>query len=1055
MRDLRSFWSETPIDARGNDKEIRLNAIRELARIIVARNDAALQAQWVQRWKAAADSTPEEALWALYYADAGETALELIEQLMSRSPQNVQYKQAFIWLGLQARQGERLASWLRAPQRTASERDFLIIALGQHLDSQGEIDPKLLDQLFPASAPSRLWQVASMFASRMRFAEAIKLGTRALGNEKAGRSRAALELAHWHLSTGDAPGARKVLTSLSDELADSFESPSCAAIRELYLLLPANERTAFVEQKLASLVGAPPVHAALVGALLNGLAGDNAAAKAYLDRLLSMRVMASAASDELGNSTSRDWTFYLSTGLYLQNWKFGDLAAYLWEKTLADPALIRLEGDYVREISREMTNKLNALRLAKFSPRTAAIKMEDLFATSANEEVIAVGEALESMGALPHAIALYRRLWEREPSDPQPLRNLLNACRMADDQQTTETVLRACITDRSFPNDTGRRDFAGQLADLLERKSDIAGALKVVSDASSGSPADLRLLQRVAQLQEKAGNLPEAEAAWRQLLTLDPTHALGRTSLAHLREKQGDLPGAISTLTHPEQAEADPLLPLFLLKNQQVEAAFEALGRVPPLKLASATQTLTQHCLGREQRDLARAAVQAAMDRVTDPATLFQLRTQLVETFAPATESSIILHELRSLRREALKEPKLTAEYFAWLQKKASSLGATDFARKEFASAWADGAGPLSAGAALIGSYVEAKNYPAVTPVLSRLLARPDANAQLLDSVLRNLENNGQAGIAGPLHERLAQLSPLENHRVVAWARSLDQSGQRPAALAMLDGWGARAWLDDELAGKVAQTYAELGAMDKADALFTHAIQQDLPRRNYQTFLDYARLQRQRGNLTKAHYLMEIAHRQPACRDFDEVIEWSAAAGRIDNLEHVLYSLELPPTAIVPAQQALFRFYESQGKVTEALKVLSTHSAARTPAVLAQVRGLASRSGSFAACAEAVENWLKEVPSDTGVSHSLASLYTDWADAVLKKGKSGEALEHLQRAVEVRGDFFPAAQRLAVIHEQQGARTEAARVLQHFAKQAKEPAEREQARALIERLEQP
>ena len=288
---------------------------------------------------------------------------------------------------------------------------------------------------------------------------------------------------------------------------------------------------------------APPVHAALVGALLNGLAGDSAAAKAYLDRLLAMRVMASAASDELGNSTSREWTFYLSTGLYLQNWKFGELAAYLWEKTLADPALIRLEGDYAREISREMSTKLNALRLSKFSPREAAIKMEDLFATSANEEVIAVGEALETMGALPHAIALYRRLWEREPSDPQPLRNLLNACRMADDLQTTETVLRACISDRSFPNDTVRRDFAGQLADLLERKSDITGALKVISEAVTGSPADLRLLQRLAQLNEKAGNFPEAAAAWRQLLTLDPTHALGTDFPSQFAGKAGGSAG--------------------------------------------------------------------------------------------------------------------------------------------------------------------------------------------------------------------------------------------------------------------------------------------------------------------------------------------------------------------------------------------------------------------------------------------------------------------------------------------------------------------------------
>ena len=347
----------------------------------------------------------------------------------------------------------------------------------------------------------------------------------------------------------------------------------------------------------------------------------------------------------------------------------------------------------------------------------------------------------------------------------------------------------------------------------------------------------------------------------------------------------------------------------------------------------------------------------------------------------------------------------------------------------------------------------EAKDYSAITPVLTRLLARPDANAQLLDGVLQNLENNGLTAIAGPLHERLTQLSPLENQRVVARARSLDRSGKRPAALAMLDGWGARAWLDDELAGKVAQTYAELGALDRADTLFTHAIQQDLPRRNYQTFLDYARLQRERGNLAKAHYLLGIAHRQPACRDFDEVVAWSAAAGRIDQLENVLYSLELPPTAVVPAQQALFRFYESQGKVPEALQALSAHSSTRTPTVLAQVRSLANRSGAFGICTEALENWLKEVPANTGVSHSLAFLYTDWADSALKEGKSGEALQRLQRAVEIRGDLFVAAQKLAVLHEQQGDRKKAARVLENFVKQAREPAERELARKLMKRME--
>ena len=294
------------------------------------------------------------------------------------------------------------------------------------------------------------------------------------------------------------------------------------------------------------------------------------------------------------------------------------------------------------------------------------------------------------------------------------------------------------------------------------------------------------------------------------------------------------------------------------------------------------------------------------MGRITEPATLFQLRTQLVETFSPDADSAIILHELRSLRREALTDPKLTADYFAWLRTKAGSLGVANFARQEFTSAWAEGTGPLPAGVALASWYMEAKDSAAVRPVLAQLLARPDANARLWDGVLQDLQTSGFTALASPVYERLTQLSPLENGRVVAWANALNQAGQRKAALATLDRWGMRAWLDGDFAGEIAQSYAELGVMDKAEDLFSHAIQQDLPRRNYETLLNYARIQRERGNLAKAHHLLGIAFLQPASRDYGEVVARSVAAGRLYGLENVLYSLELPPSSLTPARQALF-----------------------------------------------------------------------------------------------------------------------------------------------------
>ncbi|MHA3770731.1 tetratricopeptide repeat protein [Verrucomicrobiota bacterium sgz303538] len=1056
MRDLRNFWSDTPLDAKGNEKDLRLNAIRELGRLVRARNDASALTQWIQRWKTTSESAPTEALWALYYANAGDAALDLVESFMRREPANVQYKQGFIWMALQASQGTRLATWLRDPQRTTSENDFLMIALGQHLDARGTISPEMLDQLFPTNASARLWQVASMFASRMRFEEAVKLGTRAFKSEGVDRSSIGLELAHWHLSTGDIAGACAILRPLSEELADSFESPSCSATRELYLLLPVNERTGFVEQRIAMLQSTPPVHAAVMATLLYGLDGNETAARAQIDRLLHMRVMAAPPPEEAGNSSSRQWTFYTAAGLHLQAWKLGKLAEYLWEKALADPSLARLEGEQAREISREMRTKLAALKLAQLPPVDAAIMLDRVLGDLPSDDSVPLGEALESLGALPQAIALYRKLWEREPSDPQPLRNLLNVCRMADDQETTEAVLRTCISERTFPNDTVQRDFAGQLADLLDRKADVAGAIKILTEAVATVPQDPRLLQRLAQLHEKAGHTQEAEAAWRQLLALEPGHAVGRASLANLLEHNGDLPGALAVLERPDLTESDAQFPVLLLKNKQVDEAFDALERVPPAKLATAAQNLAQEFVESDQRSLARAALQEALEHVSDPAVVFQLRTRLVETFSPETESPTILHELRNLRRLARANVTLAGDYLTWLQQKARTLSAAEFAREELLNAWANGKGPLEAGQALIGLHLEAKENAAIAAVVTQLLARPEASAPLLEGIANQLENTAPPALLARIHERLTKINPLDDERVIAWARALNQAGNREAALCVLDRWGARAWLSDDSAGKIAQAYVELEANGKADSLFAHAIEQDIPRRNFRTLLDYARLQRERRNFPKAHYLLRAAFRQPACREYGEIVAWMSAADQMEQVEQALASLHLPGSAAIPLRQAVFNFYSDQGKASEALQVISAHPEIGTPSVLAKLRPLASRSGAYATCAEILEKSLANAGGEKNalVCSSLALLHSDWADARFKAGNQAEALTHYRRATEIQPDLFPAVKRLAAFHERNGAVNDAVQVLERFIKVTKDQREREQAGKFIVAMRQ-
>ena len=118
-------------------------------------------------------------MWALYYAGAGDALLDRLESLMQSAPRDAKIPQAYIWLALQTGQFSRLGAWLQDRRRTASERDYLLIALGQYLVvNEGRVDSALLDKLFPAGFSQRLWQTAALFASRNHFREATRLGQR-------------------------------------------------------------------------------------------------------------------------------------------------------------------------------------------------------------------------------------------------------------------------------------------------------------------------------------------------------------------------------------------------------------------------------------------------------------------------------------------------------------------------------------------------------------------------------------------------------------------------------------------------------------------------------------------------------------------------------------------------------------------------------------------------------------------------------------------------------------------------------------------------------------
>jgi tetratricopeptide (TPR) repeat protein len=282
MRALRSFWVTDQPGVK-NDSDLRLNAIRQLATLVRAKGDASALERWTERWrKTAADSS--EALWAFYYSGAHTALLDHLETLMARPESEAQSKQAFLWLALQTHEFDRLGTWLRDKRRTAADRDFLLVAIGQHLNaSGGAVDPTMIERLFPPGFRLRLWQAAQMFANRGQFAEAVQLGRRvfeALSTQRAGYG---IDLATWCLYLGDVDAARAILRASIDKRGETFEAPVYAALRQYWLLLPETERSGFSDTFLASLdEEKEPLHAAICSSLLHGLAGREQLAREQL-----------------------------------------------------------------------------------------------------------------------------------------------------------------------------------------------------------------------------------------------------------------------------------------------------------------------------------------------------------------------------------------------------------------------------------------------------------------------------------------------------------------------------------------------------------------------------------------------------------------------------------------------------------------------------------------------------------------------------------------------------------------------------------------------------
>jgi hypothetical protein len=546
--------------------------------------------------------------------------------------------------------------------------------------------------------------------------------------------------------------------------------------------------------------------------------------------------------------------------------------------------------------------------------------------------------------------------------------------------------------------------------------------------------------------------LAEAESTWRGLIALEPGHATARTSLAYLLEKRGRLQQALEVLARTGSTEIDPHAPVILAKLARDDDAFDSLERISPQQLAAAARELAAVLVERNERSLARAALQHALARVSDPMSVLQLRTHLIETFEPEKYREIILREIRNLRRQAREDFARTAFYLSWLQQKASDLGIADFATAELESAWDNGKGATAAGVALLDRAFERRDSTVAFKLADQLAVRRDATSALLYNVLAKADERWPE-LAVRLQERLTRANPMDDQRVLGWARALQKSGQNDKAIEVLQTWGARAGIGETFAGQVAELYGDLGRSDLAEPLFSHAISQDLSGKNYSSLIAYAKFKQKAGDLRSARRLLASAFTYPGCRDYAALVEWITAAGRLSAIDDELVSFRLTPMQKLGTRKALFRKHCLAGDSKAALATLQEHPAIRDESTAPELQKLLTTTGEYQLGASLLESWLIQGErNDISVRNALAQIYSDWADADERSGKEPDLLKHLARAVELNPVSYPAVRKLALIYQRAGLVDQASGLLEQFIGMSDASPERTEARRLRETM---
>jgi tetratricopeptide (TPR) repeat protein len=1066
------------------EAQFHLGALRRLAEIARRMGGATLE-KWIADWTPAESGETTETLWALYFAGARDAVLSLAEKNSAAGTDRLVHRQAFVWMAFESGLFARLGAWLNAEGRTGEDMELFSQAFTEALRSRPELmSPAMMQGLFPDGARARLWPCAVELAGRKHTREAILLGHRVFENAPLQRAVVGRELARWHLALGTQDGvdeARTVLAAACEGPGDSLESPVYGAMRDLYFLLPPGQRTAFVRERLRK-ADEGTVHGLNTRALLFALDGRSDEARGALSRLLERRPI--GAVQEEGNSALREWVFANGTVSQLMEWSLPELARHVLDVTLADEGLrglqalqqVRHGAPTIESVGEPWGERplFHEAILRGLAQRDAfaylgggRLERETMLAKlrGQSQEVAwsRFADALESVtGGRPHAVAVWRMGWELDPQNPAALRKLADASRLTGDVATAEAVRRRCVEEHINPgNDTTPREFALELAELLEARGAVEDALAVIQKAVERNPEEMRLLMREAQLLERAGRADEAAAVWKRMIFIDGGTAYSRIALADVLEQRGKYQEAIEVRTRAG-ASGDTALPSLLCKNGQTDEALLALDRLTGNGAVQAAMAVAEVLALKGEGALARGVLVAAAAKTAEARALLQLRAKLL-TIPGSPPTRAFLTRMRDRMRDSVRQhPELAGGYFDFFERYAARFGIGEEFAAEVAAAWADGKGDAAAGMVMLRSACGRSEDEAARGMCMALMNRADVSDATMDALSALAARTGRRDLQLLVAERRASRAWPMADGMLDLVRTLAVNGSRERAAEVLS---QHAWLAGFTGGAEAlgRAWLALGDAEQARGFLSRAMKENAPAPPPSVLAAMAQVHVATNNFPAAKLLLRRAFAEPVCHEYAALAAYLDASGGMARWTEVADEFQLSARARHELQLAIFAVHEKHGRLREALALVAAEPSVVSPVGVfraesgaeplidgERLRRIAAKTGGFEEVAQSLRRMAASHMPDAAAE--LEALHADWAE---RRGERDSAVGHLERAAELRPVSWEFARRVAEIRLAGEEWPKARAVLERFYWGSPSPAEREAALELWEKAGDP